>query len=261
MSSDKYWDNRASKEYIYKGEKFYTITAIPYYYKRRRIILKNIESLICDNYKICDFGCGDGEYIRYFSCKKDNCSFHGVDISEDMINVAKNRNDSNNKTWEISSDGIHKNQLFDLVYSSAVFAHISDADVQTLFSNIYEHVEKEGAFVICEQTAPFRYEGATYIRRPLNEYIGLLQKAGFKKFECLIIDFWLHRIIFERGIGKYFIKKYLTKNPNEDKQLAMVNLNRNKMYKLFSTICATLSIPRVFKKKNRWGYCFIVAKQ
>lgn len=260
MSKGKYWDNRASREYTYKGEKFYTITAIPYYYRRRRIILKNIEKLIQENYKICDFGCGDGEYIKYFSKKCRSCSFHGVDISEDMVNIAKTRNDDK-KTWEISSDGIHSSQQFDLIYSSAVFAHISDADVKKLFTNIYEHTKLNGKFVICEQVAPYRYEGGTYIRRPLNEYVELLQKAGFKKFEYFIIDFWFHRIVFERRIGKYLVNKHLKYNVDVDKQLVMLDLNKNKIYKFFSTICAILSIPRVFKNsKNGWGYCFIVAK-
>lgn len=38
--SDEYWDKRAACEYNYKGEKFYTMTAIPYYYERKNEIIK-----------------------------------------------------------------------------------------------------------------------------------------------------------------------------------------------------------------------------
>lgn len=175
---------------------------------RRKIVLTNIKSLIVNQSDICDFGCGDGEYIRYFSALFPDCKFHGVDISADMINVAESRNGSKYISWEVSGDGISINRVFDLVYSSAVFAHVSDEVVTKLFLNIFNHIKKDGSFVICEQTAPCRYEGTTYIRRTVYEYIGMLQKAGFCEFECFVIDFWLHRILFERKIGKKFIAQY-----------------------------------------------------
>jgi len=65
--SDEYWDKRAACEYNYKGEKFYTMTAIPYYYVRRNEIIKKIKSIICNGMSVCDFGCGDGVYIRKFA--------------------------------------------------------------------------------------------------------------------------------------------------------------------------------------------------
>lgn len=275
MSQTEYWNDRANMEYTYKGEKFYTITAIPYYYRRRKIILHHINSLICDNFKICDFGCGDGEYIRVLSEKtakgrrksgfsgglRGGITFHGVDISNDMIRIAKSRNKSDRYTWEISGDGIHKDELFHLVYSSAVFAHIPDETVVSLFSNIASHIINNGYFVLCEQTAPFRYSGATYTRRPMSEYVELLKKTGFKNFQCFTIDFWLHRLLFERKIGKFFINYYAKKYGETNIHIAMVNLNKNRIYRFLSGVCAVLSFPKIFKKKDRWGYCFIVSKK
>ncbi len=130
MSSD-YWDSRANMEYEYKGEKFYTITAVPYYFKRREIILKYIKKTLNTRNQICDFGCGDGEYVKILSENYSNVTFHCVDISEDMIKIAKSRNTSIQITWEVSGYGIHDNRQFDYVYSSAIFAHISD-DVMLL---------------------------------------------------------------------------------------------------------------------------------
>ncbi|MEN2776309.1 class I SAM-dependent methyltransferase [Acetivibrio clariflavus] len=148
----KYWDKRANMGYFYKGEKFYTITAVPYYYKRRNIIINRISSLIANkNIKICDFGCGDGEYIRKLHEKNKNCTFHGVDISKDMILEAERRNKYNNITFEVSGDGINKDEIFDLVYSSAVFAHIGDEILLPLFKNIYNHIQENGMFILCEK--------------------------------------------------------------------------------------------------------------
>ena len=61
-----YWNDRANKTYRYKGEEFYTITPIPYYYKRRKAILSFLAKCILENKaeSVCDYGCGDGEYLR-----------------------------------------------------------------------------------------------------------------------------------------------------------------------------------------------------
>lgn len=177
-----------------------------------------------------------------------------------MIRLAKSRNKTKRFSWEISGDGIHKDELFNIVYSSAIFAHISDDIVLSLFSNIVSHISKNGYFVLCEQTAPVRYSGATFTRRPMSEYVELLKKAGFTNFECFTIDFWLHRLFFERKIGKYFINQYMKKYHETNSHVAMINLNKKHIYRFLSAFFAVISIPRKFRRKDRWGYCFIVAK-
>lgn len=68
-----YWDERAKISYQYKKETFYTITPIPYYYCRRAKIyslltqwIKKIETENnSNNISVCDYGCGDGQYILH----------------------------------------------------------------------------------------------------------------------------------------------------------------------------------------------------
>ena len=51
--TESYWSMRAKNEYLYKGEKLYTITAAPYYVKRRKIIIKKLKNIITKyNYQI-----------------------------------------------------------------------------------------------------------------------------------------------------------------------------------------------------------------
>ena len=146
---------------------------------------------------------------------------------------------------------------------SSVTAHeISNNVTQDLFSNIYEHICNDGAFSIVEQTAPFQYSGETYTRRTIDEYCLYLERAGFVDIECITIDFWLHRLLFERKIGKKYIQGYMKKHNITNRHMAMIQLNKNIIYKALSKICTFFSIPREFKnKKNRWGYCFIIAKK
>ena len=156
-----YWNNRADLGYTYKGERFYTITPIPYYYERRRIIIKKIREYIIEEkcQTVCDFACGDGAYIKQLA--STGASFYGVDISETMLELAKkNLKDVNASVeLEVSGSGISEDRMFDMIYSSAVWAHIDDSVLEKLVKNIYDHLKKNGLFIICEQTSPYRYGG------------------------------------------------------------------------------------------------------
>lgn len=114
--NEDYWSARALREYQYKGEKLYTITAAPYYVKRREIIIRTLRRLI-KKYKvkkIADLGCGDGEYLRILY--NDNYKFTGVDISSEMLKVAKERcKEYSNVNFECSGDGIKGDESYDMI--------------------------------------------------------------------------------------------------------------------------------------------------
>lgn len=257
---EKYWDNRAKLGYKYKNERFYTITPIPYYYARRKIILKHIKSNIkgIKHKKVCDFGCGDGVYINKLSSQFEDYYFHGIDISEEMIKVAKENNKSKKITFEVSSSGIKDENLYDVVYSSAIYAHLEDSLINELFDNIITHLHTGGKFIICEQVAPKRYGGETFTRRTQDEYVQFLKRSGFKIEEKFIIDFWLHRLFFEKKIQKVFFN-YFSNKLDTSKSNVLTYLNSLKLYKIISLLLTLISYPRIFRNKNRFGYVFIVA--
>jgi len=263
-TNTSYWDDRAAKEYTYKKEKFYTITPVPYYYARRKLVIKKIEKIIKRNNfkKVCDFGCGDGEYIK--KLQKKGLFIHGVDASPAMIKIAKEQLHYENVSFEVSKDGIEEDIMFDMVYSSAVWAHIDDKNCQYLMKNIYEHLCDNGIFVICEQTAPFKYGGTTFLRRTCGEYYYYLKNAGFTVLSIEVIDFWLHRLLVEKKLVKWLCKR--KRYSSYTSEQIRIELNKSRIYRMISFIFTGLSIPRVFsgqdkeeKIKNRWGYCFCIA--
>jgi SAM-dependent methyltransferase len=89
-----YWDERGAKSFLYKGERFYTITPIPFYYKRRKILIKLLKEIIHNDAvnTVFDYGCGDGYYLKIFSGFFPGKKYYGADISQEMIARAKESN-------------------------------------------------------------------------------------------------------------------------------------------------------------------------
>ncbi|WP_294211741.1 class I SAM-dependent methyltransferase [uncultured Chryseobacterium sp.] len=72
-----------------------------------------------DNFSLLDYGCGFGSMYDYFKEKYHQFHFTGLDISEEMIRAAVNRNqDDKNSNWVTALDIKEK---FDYVIASGIF--------------------------------------------------------------------------------------------------------------------------------------------
>lgn len=214
MKNENYWNTRAKNLVKYKNEFFYTVTPLPYYYKRRQILIEHISQYINKHTEILDFGCGDGKYINYFFTNKK--TFVGVDLSSEMIKIASEKNQ--NAKFYVSKRGLKGiKESASLIYSIAVFAHILDNKiVENLFKDIYYYLPKDGQFIIFEQTKPgTARKGTTFIRRNGNDYIKFAKNAKFKVEKNIMVSFPFHRY-FEKYIAKYFYKFYsiIGQDPN-----------------------------------------------
>lgn len=144
--SKEYWQERARNEYTYKGERFYTITAIPYYVERRKIVINYLKKVSENAKKIVDIGCGDGEYL--YLLHEDSKQYCGVDISEEMLKEAGKRcKPFTNVCFECSGDGTHTFFNYDMAYIVAVLAHIDDASMKQIIKNTYEQMSKGGGYM------------------------------------------------------------------------------------------------------------------
>lgn len=263
-SEELYWSNRANKMYMYKGERFYTITPVPYYYKRRKVIINLLAKCIAASKvkDVCDYGCGDGEYLRLLGDCLDKkgmggkISWGAVDISNEMIKKAEqNCRSIKDLNLEVSGIGIIGKKYYDIIYSVAVFAHVDDRLINQLLKNFSEHMSEQGKLIICEQVGTRRVEGETYIRRTVAEYRDIMEKAGFSVKEVKLIDFWAHRIFFERKIAKQFYNK-MKGATYHDRQ---IEANRHFFFKICSAFFTSLSKPYIFNRHNGWGYVFMIA--
>ncbi len=89
-----------------------------------------------DNYlnpkeKVLDLGCGNGRYFEFF--KEKNVDYLGVDNSEKLIEIAKNKYPSGRFQTEDALSLSFPNEFFDKVYSIAVLHHIPSKKLRLRF--------------------------------------------------------------------------------------------------------------------------------
>ena len=101
---------------------------------------------------ILDLGCGAGNMDKYF-LENGAKSVLGIDISQNMINQARQNVTSSNAEFKVlkMEDISSLNQKFDIVYSSLAFHYVEDMD--KLLKNIY-NLLNDGGIVVYSQESP-----------------------------------------------------------------------------------------------------------
>ncbi len=132
------------------------------------IIIKHVKGR-----KAMDFGCGTGRSIRFLQKYGFDCI--GVDISEDMINKAKEFNPKGNYQL-ISNDGMehYKENTFDLILSVFTFDNIPVIENRVnILKQFKELLNNQGRIIMLDSTPEiYVNEWASFstIDFPQNKY-------------------------------------------------------------------------------------------
>ena len=112
--------------------------------------LEFISDYVKEGDRVLDFGCGNGRLLELFSGK--NIEYLGTDVSEKLINIAKEKySDKNNSFLKISSsDSLSlPGDSFNLIYSIAVFHHFPSKKYrEDIARELYRVTKKDGYIVI-----------------------------------------------------------------------------------------------------------------
>ena len=103
------------------------------------------------NKRVLDLGCGFGEHCkRFIDCGAKKVV--GIDISEKMLEVARNENSDPNIIYiNMPMEKIAElNEQFDIVVSSLAFHYIED--FEGVVRDIYNMLDTEGIFIFLEET-------------------------------------------------------------------------------------------------------------
>ncbi len=110
--------------------------------------LNFIKGLIKENDKILDLGCGNGRFFEQLDGK--NISYTGSDTSEELLNIARQKYESNVKF--IKTEGINlpfEDNSFDTIFSFAVLHHIPSKKLRGQFiKEAHRVLKSDGTLVI-----------------------------------------------------------------------------------------------------------------
>ena len=209
---NKYWDKRAQNTKEYKGESLYTITDIPFYMYRRKRLLTEMKDIDFRGKRVLDIGCGDGYYSVYFKQKFRNAYICGIDISEEMVHLARQRARAGSVDVKFSlTDGKNlafKSRIFDLVYIFAVLQHIDDSKFSEYVKEVARIIKQNGKLIIFEAIGKEKGKGRMSLRRAPQDYIEIFQSHGLKleRYVCVSSPFYRRALIFVRGNRKFLSK-------------------------------------------------------
>ena len=170
--------------------------------------------------KILDFGCGDGNSIKYFVKYFPQSHFFGVDISSESIKVAKS------KKYPRSSfrvfDGLRlpfEKETFDLVFVAGVLHHANEKHHLKIIREISRVLKRGGKIYLFEHNplnpltqkvvrdCVFDFEAKLI---PSEKIKKLFQKINFQKIGINYTIFFPRKNIFLKFVP---LEKYLTKIP------------------------------------------------
>lgn len=165
---------------------------------------------------ILDIGAGTGLLTYYIYQKYNNAKYTLIDISEEMLNISKQRFEYFNKIdiEYIVADytKYHYKQQYDAVVSALSIHHLTDDDKQEVYNAAYNILKNDGVFInadqvlgLCEETEEINRKNwikriessvlnqeekkSAYSRMALdkmatlNKNIEMIKNSGFKNVE------------------------------------------------------------------------------
>lgn len=111
-----------------------------------------------DGDRVLDYGCGNGRFFGVIS--KKNPKYLGLDVSQNLINIAKSKYPSATfKKIKPNSEIYQEDNKFDIVYCLAVFHHVPGLEMRKRFlDEIYRVLQKGGKFILTVWDLDFNEE-------------------------------------------------------------------------------------------------------
>lgn len=141
---------KLSKEHFNKQAPVYDSNSSWYYSREGKISSYFIKDYLKDmNFdKLLDVGCGTAFLIDLLS-KEHNANFYGLDLSDKMIEIAKNKNIKNAEFVVGKSNELpYDNDTFDIVVCSQSFHHYPYQDAAV--EEVYRVLKKGGIYILSD---------------------------------------------------------------------------------------------------------------
>jgi len=237
---EKYWTEVAKR--IREREDGHNIIAgddEPYYRYKRERFLNLLDSIDVAGKSVLEIGSGPGGNLLELFRKKPS-KLAGVDISEEMVELAKNKLPEVVSIQKINGSELpFTNDSFDVVFTATVLQHNTDEEMLRKIVKEMCRVSSEKVYLF-ERTEQRLKGDELCMGRPISYYSSLLEENGFSLISCEHINI---RISYYVSGG---IRKIL--NPKTRKEGEPLNKASIVLQNL--TIPFTKFLVRMFKSGN-----------
>jgi len=156
--------------------------------KRQEKIMKIAIDMINLKYysRILDAGCGTGNLLNLLNKKNKNLQLYGIDISTEMLKIAKKKSTKINFKLR-SVEKINEKGFYDYIFSSDAFHHYENQDLA--MQNFYTSLKKNGFLIVID----FNFGVFNYLFHKIEpgnnkmnsslEFRNLFKKYGFKEIK------------------------------------------------------------------------------
>ncbi len=133
----------------YDSERKALIPCFDDFYK----IIVELADIKTGKIKILDIGAGTGLLTQFLLLKYPDAEYTLIDISDEMIGMAKKRFHGNKNIKYIIRDYVEHEftEKFHIAVSSLSIHHLSDDEKEKLYKNIYNILEDDGIFINGDQ--------------------------------------------------------------------------------------------------------------
>lgn len=194
---ERYWTGRAlsSQDSLYKAVCVQKATDIENKLHdkiQRRAMKSAMKHLKPHGKKVLEYGCGVGRWVDFFQGYQ--CKWQGVDISEAMIDIARNYHKGIIFKKTLENDQIpYPDSCMELVYSVAVLHHNPYERQERIISEMVRILGEEGYLILLERTRK-KEDSYNLFPRSSREWILLGEDHG-------LICIW------QQGIGHGYLQK------------------------------------------------------
>lgn len=188
----------------------------------------SIASVDTENPDILDLGAGTGLLSAFLMEKYPEATFTLVDMSEKMLEIAKNRFRGNSKVKYIEADYSKYDfeEKYDMVVSALSIHHLEDEDKKELYKRSYSILKESGIFInadlvhgetafienlnktiwrqyvensgLTEEEIAAGYERSKLDKDiEMNQQLNWLKEAGFRDVSC-IYKYYQFAVMFGR---------------------------------------------------------------
>jgi len=195
---EPYWSEVAGRIKSRKGKNIIAGDDEPFYRYKRNRFLGMLSSVEFKDKKVLEIGCGPGGNLREV-WEKDPVRLVGVDISDDMLELSRNKLDKKIELIKIDGTSLpFKDQEFDCVFTATVLQHNTDERMLKQIMAELCRVSGDKVFLFERIEKKIKGDELCY-GRPISYYEHICNQHGFelvkKDFINIRVSYYVSGII------------------------------------------------------------------